>query len=89
MARDAHDSPYRRAMPHEAAVAELVASAGGQLDPQVIETLLDLVGREARIPEPEVEHAERPPFESRGQAVAGVAAQRLQADGVPFATLPA
>ena len=80
--------PYRRAMPHEAAVAELVASAGGQLDPQVVETLLDLVGGEARIPEPEADHAEPPPFELRGQAVAGVAAQRLQADGVPLATLP-
>jgi HD-GYP domain-containing protein (c-di-GMP phosphodiesterase class II) len=31
--------PYRRAMDHEAAVAELVRAAGTQFDPRVVATL--------------------------------------------------
>ena len=65
--------PYRKAMPHEAAVAELVANTGGQLDPQVVEALLDVVGREVRVPEPQTDHIVRQPFELRGQPVAGIA----------------
>jgi putative nucleotidyltransferase with HDIG domain len=38
---------YRKAMPHEAAVAELLKAAGHQLDPRVVETLLEIVERSA------------------------------------------
>jgi putative nucleotidyltransferase with HDIG domain len=79
--------PYRRAMPHEAAVAELVASAGGQLDPNVVEALLDVVGR-VSAPDPKPDHAVLHSFDLRRQAVAGIAAQRLKADGVPLASIP-
>jgi putative nucleotidyltransferase with HDIG domain len=37
--------PYRRALSHEVAVQELVANAGEQFDPQIVEALLDVVGR--------------------------------------------
>jgi HD-GYP domain-containing protein (c-di-GMP phosphodiesterase class II) len=39
------DRPYRRALGHDAAVAELLANAGTQFDPDVVEALLDAVGR--------------------------------------------
>jgi HD-GYP domain-containing protein (c-di-GMP phosphodiesterase class II) len=39
------DRPYRRALGRAAAVAELVANRGTQFDPQVVDVLLDLVGR--------------------------------------------
>jgi putative nucleotidyltransferase with HDIG domain len=38
---------YRKAMPHEDAVAELLKAAGHQLDPRVVETLLEIVERSA------------------------------------------
>jgi putative nucleotidyltransferase with HDIG domain len=37
------DRSYRKALPHDIAVAELGASSGSQLDPRVVETLIDLV----------------------------------------------
>ena len=37
------DRPYRKALSHDVAVAELVANAGGQFDPYVVETFLKLV----------------------------------------------
>ncbi len=37
------DRPYRQALSHDVAVAELVANAGGQFDPYVVETFLTLV----------------------------------------------
>ncbi len=37
------DRPYRKALSHDVAVAELVANAGGQFDPHVVETFLELV----------------------------------------------
>jgi putative nucleotidyltransferase with HDIG domain len=37
------DRPYRKALSHDMAVAELVANAGGQFDPDVVETFLELV----------------------------------------------
>jgi diguanylate cyclase (GGDEF)-like protein/putative nucleotidyltransferase with HDIG domain len=40
------DRPYRKAMPHQAAMAELTANAGTQFDPQVVEALIGyLYGR--------------------------------------------
>ncbi len=37
------DRPYRNALSHDVAVAELVANAGGQFDPHLVETFLELV----------------------------------------------
>ncbi len=37
------DRPYRRALPHATAVAEILAHAGGQFDPTVAEALLAVV----------------------------------------------
>jgi HD-GYP domain-containing protein (c-di-GMP phosphodiesterase class II) len=79
--------PYRRAMPHEAAVAELVASAGGQLDPHVVETLLAIVGQTSPVEAPEPDWVTLPPVELGDQVVAGVSAHRLLADGVPLTSL--
>jgi putative nucleotidyltransferase with HDIG domain len=41
------DRPYRSALSHEAAVAELRTCAGTQLDPAVVETVLRIVGEPA------------------------------------------
>jgi HD-GYP domain-containing protein (c-di-GMP phosphodiesterase class II) len=38
------DRTYRVALSHELAVAELLGSAGTQLDPAVVEVLLRVVG---------------------------------------------
>lgn len=44
------DRPYRKGMPHEMAVAEIVAGAGTQFDPAVVETFVSLPEEEfARI----------------------------------------
>jgi hypothetical protein len=45
-------SGYRKALPHEDAVAEVVASAGRALDPLIVETLLAIVGETARAGDP-------------------------------------
>ena len=37
------DRPYRNALSHDVAVAELVSNAGGQFDPHVVETFVRLV----------------------------------------------
>ena len=41
------DRPYRTALSHDVAVAELRASAGTQLDPAVVEAVLRVVAHEA------------------------------------------
>ena len=38
------DRPYRRALPHADAVAELLANRGTQFDPGVVDALLPVVG---------------------------------------------
>jgi putative nucleotidyltransferase with HDIG domain len=37
------DRPYRKALSHDVAVAELVSNAGGQFDPRVVETFVRVV----------------------------------------------
>ncbi len=39
------DRPYRSAMAHDEAVAELVRGAGGQFDPRVVAALLGHLAR--------------------------------------------
>jgi HD-GYP domain-containing protein (c-di-GMP phosphodiesterase class II) len=45
------DRPYRQALSYDVAVAELVSGAGGQFDPNVVETFVRLVAPAER-PEP-------------------------------------
>jgi diguanylate cyclase (GGDEF)-like protein len=40
------DRPYRAAMAHEEAIAELRRGAGAQFDPEVVDALLDLLGHD-------------------------------------------
>jgi HD-GYP domain-containing protein (c-di-GMP phosphodiesterase class II) len=37
------DRSYRKALPYDAALAELVSNAGGQFDPGIVDTLVGLV----------------------------------------------
>jgi HD-GYP domain-containing protein (c-di-GMP phosphodiesterase class II) len=53
------DRPYRKAMSIDDAVAELIANAGTQFDPSVVDTLLDVLGRVTARPRPEVVSAGR------------------------------
>ena len=46
------DRPYRSALAHDVAVAELIANAGTQLDPRVVATLIEIVASEAPASEP-------------------------------------
>jgi HD-GYP domain-containing protein (c-di-GMP phosphodiesterase class II) len=39
------DRPYRAAMAHDHAVAELVRCAGSQFDPRIVSALVGLLGR--------------------------------------------
>jgi response regulator RpfG family c-di-GMP phosphodiesterase len=43
------DRPYRRALPHETAVAELRRNAGSQFDPEVVEAFMDTVAVRRRL----------------------------------------
>jgi HD-GYP domain-containing protein (c-di-GMP phosphodiesterase class II) len=41
--------PYRQALSHEVAVQELIANAGGQFDPRIVQALLEVVGHASTI----------------------------------------
>jgi HD-GYP domain-containing protein (c-di-GMP phosphodiesterase class II) len=43
------DRPYRKALPHEAALAELRANRGTQFDPQIVDVVLKVLADPARV----------------------------------------
>ena len=51
------DRPYRKAISHEEAVQEIVANAGTQFDPAVVEVFRSVIERVPLVDEPEIERA--------------------------------
>jgi putative nucleotidyltransferase with HDIG domain len=56
--------PYRKALPHDVAVQELLDNAGRQFDPRIVEALLTVVGPVAPAPRPDSQVVQRPEMAS-------------------------
>jgi HD-GYP domain-containing protein (c-di-GMP phosphodiesterase class II) len=91
-----HDRPYKRAMTHTAAIAEMKQHAGTQFDPELVTLFSDLYANEAPTPDPtilaitstatqELERRER--RTRRAMATAETSSATLAAEGVGLVDL--
>jgi diguanylate cyclase (GGDEF)-like protein len=81
-----HDRPYKRAMSHESAIAELKQHAGTQFDPELVSLFCDLYTNVAPQPDPTIQAITHPPIEAvsrrdRRTRVVAPSSETLAADG--------
>ena len=81
-----HDRPYKRAISHEAAIAELRRHAGTQFDPQLVNLFCDLFAHHAPVPDADV-LAMTAPNDILSSAIAAHLDTRLDGHG-PAAPAP-